>query len=83
MSSKLMEPQEWAMEDTVMILAGADLLIRSINKYVKRKWPWKQEKKAFIVKFILREEMVNIASKFNILIGEKHHGQDAQVNFRI
>lgn len=34
-------------------------------------------------KFILREEMVNIASKYNILIGEKCHGQDAQVNFRI
>lgn len=42
MSSRLMEPQEWAMEDTVTILAGADLLIRSSNKYVSRKWPKKK-----------------------------------------
>lgn len=43
----------------------------------------KGKKMAFIVKFIRREEMVNTASKFNISIGEKRHGQDAQVNFRI
>lgn len=43
----------------------------------------KKKKRAFIVKFILREEMVNTASKLNILIGEKRHGQHAQVNFRI
>lgn len=53
MSSRLMEPQAWAVEDTVTILAGADLLIRSINKCVNRKWPGEQS---------LRKQKVDIGS---------------------
>lgn len=41
MSSRLMVPHLCAIDETVTIRAGADRLIRSIKRNVKRKWPTK------------------------------------------